>query len=137
MQKMSTEEISKHRAREMPQPSRVWQFIIFLVFLLVNILGRRLVESRFGSDATGWFFLALLLAMTVAIGWLETRWRKRMRRLVCMEHNVWCINCGYHIDNDLPHGKCPECGADFQIAHLRLHWMQIVRCKPGRDSGEK
>ncbi len=89
---------------------RLTQLVNGLIFCSAMLF---MVWQRWAFWAAGGAAMYTAAGMWAFARWMAPREQRLRRHMVCLaRRRRSCVSCGYRLC-DLQHGRCPECGTDF------------------------
>lgn len=69
--------------------------------------------------------LIVLMCIFLLDGVLLYRFEHRLARQLREHDRLLCTHCGYPLRGSEPHGRCPECGTEYDHDSLRVAWTNL------------
>lgn len=114
-------------ARDLPRyllsTRRRLHYLMVGTFVLMS--GAFVLDVTF-RDWIDWPFLLLIGVSGILLNWtLLARFEHRLARQLREHDHLLCTHCGYPLRGSEPHGRCPECGTEYDHDSLRVAWANL------------
>lgn len=68
------------------------------------------------------FVLGFGISLAALTSRIIRLWKKRIAEIVVDRGFRFCVGCGYELSGLASEGRCPECGAQYEVSDLRNKW---------------
>ncbi len=107
----------------------MWGLSMCLVSLLVQSLG-------LGAATRFYVEVPLVILISVSLLTIVLLSRSRLRRRVEISEGVMCLGCRHRLDPERASGRCPECGAAYDLSRVQRAWRrEVAPVRPWRSPG--
>lgn len=95
--------------------------LVLIVFVIGSIIIDTSIDFRLD-----WPHFPVIGAITILLDWiLLARFEHRLARQLREHDRLLCTHCGYPLRGSEPHGRCPECGSEYDHDSLRVAWTNL------------
>ena len=122
-------------------PPVLWRisrgFLALAVVCFLLAVGMAVWRYGFAQRRAAWqrhVIVALGLMPSVVLFPLATWMQRHVRRDWQESGGRLCMNCGYRLIGLPPSGRCPECGAAYDLDADAEHWREIGFERPASVS---